>query len=138
MTTPKPKAVLGSDIHFDLSTLPLASKVTQMMIGKANELSVPLCILGDLHNSKANLRGECMNEMLRLFRQPMKYKPFILIGNHDMLNEKGKGHSLGFLAPYSKIIDEVHYEETLSATFIPYNNQTYEPYQILERNMGSN
>jgi len=134
----KPKAVLISDIHFSLPTLDLASKVTQMAIDKANELDVPLCILGDLHDSKANLRGECMNEMLRLFSQPTKHRPFILIGNHDMLNEKGRGHSLGFLAPYAKIIDEVHYEETLAATFIPYSSRPYELASICNRSGRSN
>jgi len=133
----RPKAVLISDVHFDLSILPLASKVTQMAIDKANDLAVPLCVLGDLHNSKANLRGECMNEMLRLFSQPMKHRPFILIGNHDMLNEKGRGHSLGFLSPYAKIIDEVHYEETLAATFIPYSRRPYEPASLCNRSWGS-
>lgn len=115
-----PKAVLVSDIHFSLPTLDLASKATQQAINKANELDVPLCVLGDLHDSKANLRGECMNAMIKIFSQPMKHRPFILIGNHDLINEKSKEHSLGFLAPYVNIIDEVHYEETLSALFIPY------------------
>ena len=60
-----PTAVLISDVHYSLQTLPLADKVMRMAIDKANSLGVPLIVAGDLHDTKANMRAECVNAMIR-------------------------------------------------------------------------
>jgi DNA repair exonuclease SbcCD nuclease subunit len=100
----RPIAVLISDIHYDLSTLPLADASTRMAITKANDLNVPLIVAGDLHNTKANLRGECVNAMIETFKL-CNNRPYILIGNHDRINEKAETHSLNFLSGYANVID---------------------------------
>lgn len=98
---PKPIAVLISDVHYSLPTLQLADAAMRMAIDKANNLKVPLIVCGDLHDTKANLRGECMNAMINTFQQ-CKIPPYVLRGNHDSINEKSTEHSLGFL-------EAVHY-----------------------------
>ncbi len=94
---PTPIAVLISDIHYSLANLTLSDAALRQAIGKANELNVPLIIAGDLHDSKANLRGECVKAMIETFKLA-KIKPIVLVGNHDLINEKDVSkHSLEFL-----------------------------------------
>ncbi len=100
----KPKAVLISDIHYNVHTLALADAAMRQAIAKANELQVPLIVAGDLHDTKANLRGECINAMLETFKL-CNQKPYILVGNHDRINEKSFEHSLNFLQACANIID---------------------------------
>jgi DNA repair exonuclease SbcCD nuclease subunit len=101
----KPIAVLISDIHYSLQTLELADKSLRMAIDKANELGVQLIIAGDLHDTKANLRGECVNAMIKTFKTA-KNRPWVLVGNHDKINEKSIYHSLNFLSPYAEVIND--------------------------------
>lgn len=100
----KPTAVLISDVHYSLSTLWLAEAAMRQAIIKANELKVPLIVAGDLHETKANLRGECVNAMIETFKL-CNAPPYILIGNHDRLNEKAPEHALNFLKEHAVIID---------------------------------
>lgn len=121
-----PVAVLTSDVHYDIKTLELADVAMRQAIAKANSLDVPLIIAGDLHESKANLRGECVNAMLTTFSQAQT-AVYILIGNHDKINEKSEDHSLNFLARDRGlgvspiyIIDEPFYSSCW--TLIPYQH----------------
>lgn len=91
-----PVAVLISDVHYSVHNLELADKSVRMAIAKANELQVPLIVAGDLHDTKANLRGECVNAMLETFKL-LENDCYILRGNHDSINEKSKYNSLDFL-----------------------------------------
>lgn len=118
----KPIAVLISDIHYNIHTLPLADKATRMAINKAYELNVPLIVAGDLHDTKANLRGECVNAMVNTFAKdtPAKY---ILVGNHDKINEKAEENSLNFLENPSFVISNPEYEEYLGLYLIPYQHE---------------
>ncbi len=100
----KPIAVLISDVHYDLTTLPLADAATRQAIAKANELNIPLIVAGDLHNTKANMRAECVNAMLETFGL-CETRCYILRGNHDAINEKSVEHSLNFLADLAEIVD---------------------------------
>lgn len=99
-----PRAVLISDIHFNMQTLKLAEASLNQAIDKANRLDIPLIIAGDLHDTKANLRGECVNTIIECFRRCYA-PPYVLIGNHDKINEKSEDHSLKFLMPYAHIVD---------------------------------
>jgi DNA repair exonuclease SbcCD nuclease subunit len=99
----KPIAVLISDIHYSLPNLKLADVAMKQAIAKANELEISLIVAGDLHDTKANLRGECVNAMIETFKECV-FMPYVLIGNHDRLNEKDPRHSLNFLNPYVNII----------------------------------
>lgn len=118
--TSKPKAVLLSDVHYSLPTLALADAATRQAIAKANELNVPLIIAGDLHDSKANLRGECVNAMLTTFKLT-KTPTYILCGNHDLINEKSSDTSLEFL---SEIINLVRAPRTVGSglRLLPYRS----------------
>lgn len=117
---PKPIAVLISDIHYNLANLKLADAALRQAIDKANESHVPLVVAGDLHDTKANLRGECTNAMIETFKR-CNSPPYILIGNHDLINEKSKEHSLNFLAPYAMIIDHPVKQHKLGY-LIPYEH----------------
>lgn len=88
-------AVFISDVHYSLNTLELADDSMQQAIDMANGLNVPLIVAGDLHDTKANMRAECVNAMLKTFKKVKECQ--ILRGNHDSLNEKSSEHALNFL-----------------------------------------
>lgn len=116
-----PIAVCISDIHFSVKNLELASEALSASILKAIELQVPLIIAGDLNDTKAIIRAEVANrliEILSLAKTPV----YILVGNHDLINEKGHEHSLNFLRPYATIIDKPSFitRGNSSITMVPY------------------
>lgn len=112
-----PRAVLISDIHFNINTLPLASSALNQAMRKAEVLRVPLLVLGDMHDTKAMLRGECVNSLISLFNS-FGETAYILVGNHDLLNEKGIEHSLTFLRNYAVLVSTPGVID--GAAFIPY------------------
>lgn len=117
----KPLAVCTSDIHFNLANLELATASLQAAINKANELKVPLIIAGDLHDTKAIIRAEVANRLIGVFQaNNIHYGRYLLIGNHDLINEKSVGHSLNFLHPYIDIIDESTHLDHLDLWLLPY------------------
>jgi DNA repair exonuclease SbcCD nuclease subunit len=102
----KPIAVLIGDIHYNINTLLLADKAMRMAVEKANTLQIPLVVVGDLHDTKANMRGECVNAMLDTFAElSVDLNCYILVGNHDKINEKSDEHSLNFLRDRATIVD---------------------------------
>lgn len=116
-STRQPISVLIADIHFSLSTLPLASASLQSAIDYSNKNKLPLIVAGDTHDSKANLRGECVNEMIRVFKT-CKQNCFVMIGNHCKINEKSDEHSLNFLQDIVCLVDTPNYQENF--LMIPY------------------
>jgi DNA repair exonuclease SbcCD nuclease subunit len=118
-----PIAVLCSDVHYNLQTLPLADAAMRQAITKANELKVPLIVAGDLHDTKANIRGECMNAMIDTFALA-DIQPYVLVGNHDKINEKSEANSLNFLGGLAVIVDKPQFHPTLNINFIPYQHDT--------------
>lgn len=116
-----PSAVLISDVHYNLQTLPLADRAMRMAIKTANKLGVPLVVAGDLHDTKANIRGECINAMLETFNL-CEECPIILRGNHDSLNEKSQEHSLNFLSNRALVIDDYHYNAQVKAHLLAYQH----------------
>lgn len=115
----KPKAVLISDIHYNISNLPLADKALRQAVDKSNKLEVPLIVAGDLHDTKAHLRGECVSALIQTF-ELAKQQVLILIGNHDLHNEKSQKNSLEFLAPYENIQIIKAPTKTEGIWFLPY------------------
>ena len=97
--------VLISDIHFNINTLNLAYEVTKQAVYKANELKIPLIIAGDLHDTKANIRAECIDKMIEIFSECNEVIYFIR-GNHDSINEKSKEHALSFLRNYGIVVKD--------------------------------
>ncbi len=114
----KPVAVLISDVHYNPTTLAVADAAMRQAINKANELKVPFIVAGDLHDTKALLRGECVKAMIETF-QTIEGRSYVLIGNHDKINEKGVDHSLEFLKPYTDIVQSP-VSDVNGATLIPY------------------
>jgi DNA repair exonuclease SbcCD nuclease subunit len=100
-----PIAVLISDIHFNISTLEVASAALLQAQYKAATLKVPLVIAGDLLDTKAIIRAEVMNRLINIFSNKQAPETIILRGNHDQINEKSEEHALNFLKPYAVIID---------------------------------
>lgn len=99
----KPLAVIISDIHYSLNTLKLADAAMRHAIDTANRLNVPVIVAGDLHDTKANLRAECVNAMIETF--DLCFLPAtILVGNHDKINEKSEDNALNFLEKHSEFI----------------------------------
>jgi hypothetical protein len=128
----KPLAVLISDIHYRVDTLKLADAALRQAIGHAKELGVPLYICGDLNDTKAIIRGEVANALIRTLDQAGRDGVWarILVGNHDLLNEKGSAHSLTFLSPYCNVIDEPVYSPEISC--LPYFNDIADLKSALE------
>lgn len=98
----RPIAVLISDIHFTVQTLELASQALLKAQFKAKMLDVPLVIAGDTLDSKAIIRAECANRLLQLLGVSDAPKTYIMVGNHDLCNEKGNENSLNFLHGWQK------------------------------------
>lgn len=116
----KPLAVLISDVHYNLQTLPSADAAMRQAVSAANLLSIPLVVAGDLHDTKADLRGECVSAIIKTFKL-CNLVPVVIVGNHCKINEKSKDHSLVFLEAYSQIVDEGPlWVKTLDSYLIPY------------------
>lgn len=119
-----PIAVLISDIHYTVQNLELCSNAVQQAIDKASALYVDLIIAGDLNDSKAIIRGEVANELIRLFADRESNwrthcNVHLIPGNHDLLSVKDNSHSLNFLAPYVSLSDRV--QKTASGLYlVPY------------------
>lgn len=132
MTQRKAKSVLISDIHYNLNNLDLADAALRAAISKANELDVNLIIAGDLHDTKANLRGECVKAIIDAIRSAERQVQ-VLIGNHDLINEKSKAHSLYFLHHYAAIQEVEGPDPVTDSWLIPYQADPMRLKQILSR-----
>lgn len=115
----QPKAVIISDIHYNINTLPLADKALRMAIDTANDLKVNIIVAGDLHDTKALLRGECVKAMIDTF-STCKTAAIVLTGNHDLIHEKSPEHSLEFLRKFVYLVDKPL--SSLDYHLIPYQS----------------
>jgi DNA repair exonuclease SbcCD nuclease subunit len=97
-------AIVISDLHFNIKNLELASSALRAAISKAEDLNVPLIIAGDLNDTKAIIRAEVANRLISILMSK-RCKTYVLVGNHDLINEKGSDHSLNFLRPFAIIVD---------------------------------
>lgn len=106
----KPWIVAISDIHFNINNLELATKALTMAFEKARELEVPLVVAGDLQDTKAIIRAEVMNRLIDIFRHydethvSRGVKSYVLVGNHDLINEKGSEHALTYLELWTSVV----------------------------------
>lgn len=116
---PIPIAIIISDVHYNIQTLPLADAAMRQAINMANELKIPLVVAGDLHDTKANMRAECINAMIQTFNI-CETSCYILRGNHDAISEKSNEHSLNFLGPIVCVIDKPTKRTNINAYLIPY------------------
>src|SRR4051812_39679990 len=105
--SPKPIAVLVSDVHYSLKNLELSDKAFRAAIDTAHKLAVPLIDAGDLTDDKCIIRAEVANRLIKTMEYAKdKYVPvYCLVGNHSLINQKGKEHALEFLKPYCTVLD---------------------------------
>lgn len=115
------RAVLISDIHMNLANFECASSVLKQALNAAEKQKIPLVIAGDLHDTKAQMRGECVNALIRIFEAP-QVPVYCIPGNHDRINEKSDAHSLNFLKPFITLQDAPGYVEALDMYLIPYQH----------------
>lgn len=120
------KAVLISDIHFNLANLEPASISLKAALTYAENYDVPLIIAGDLLDTKAIIRAECANRLIEIIGD-VAAEVIVIPGNHDMINEKGTEHALHFLEPL--LFDEPTYYKDIH--FIPYQSDPAEFLSIL-------
>lgn len=127
----KPVAVLISDVHYNINTLALADAAMRQAIAKASDLKVPLIVAGDLHDTKAMLRAECVDQMLKTFDWAFEkgVSVYIMVGNHDLQNEKGANHALHFLGGTCSIVG--HPVQLNGLWLLPYYSSTEELGQVL-------
>lgn len=123
--TAKPIAVIINDIHYNLNTLPVADAAMRKAVAKANELKVTLIVAGDLHDTKANMRAECINAMISTFKL-CDSPPYFLVGNHDKTNERDSKHALNFLHQFGPVIDRPVKDSKLGFYLVPYNHDPEE------------
>lgn len=106
----------------------------------ANIHHLPLIVAGDLTDTKANMRAEVVNAMIETFEKYSVEKdgeyimPYILVGNHDKINEKSEEHSLNFLRPYATLIDsvrQINLGDGFAPYFIPYQHDVEDLKQYL-------
>jgi len=116
----KPIAVVISDLHFNINTVDIAGAALRGAVNKAHMLGVPLVIAGDLNDTKAIIRAEVANSIIEILQSRENVKIFILEGNHDKINEKGVGHGLNYLRPYSTVIDSPDTSSYPVVGFLPY------------------
>jgi DNA repair exonuclease SbcCD nuclease subunit len=121
--TNKTKAVLISDVHFNLKNLELAKSALSSALAEAEERKVPLIIAGDLNDTKAILRAECANAIINILKAA-QVRVIIMVGNHDLINEKGQEHSLNFLRPYSDLVQAPVFDHGVNLWLIPYMHDT--------------
>lgn len=126
-----PVAVLIADVHYSMTTLPLAEAAMRQAIAKANDLGIPLIVAGDLHETKANLRGECVKAMLETF-ELCDERPYVIIGNHCRINERSKEHSLNFLKHACNVTNHPVFVREVGSWLIPYYSDPSELRTILE------
>lgn len=126
------KAVLISDVHYSLKTLALADASLRAAFTEARRREVPLIIAGDLSDTKALLRAECVNAILKTFSEFPDVENYTIVGNHDLINEKSEAHSLNFLEGRTWLVREMNYDSSLDLYFIGYQHDTAKLESILE------
>ena len=103
-----PIAVLISDVHFSVHTIDAAVEAMCLAIEDANKYGVSLIVTGDIHDTKANIRAECVKALIGCL-QRCEQLPIVLVGNHDLINERNAGeHALDFLNGHCIIVDKMH------------------------------
>lgn len=138
LTTRRPIAVLTADVHYNQNTLLIADAAMRQAIAKANELGVPFIVAGDLHDTKAILRGECVKTMISTF-ETAEVPVYVIVGNHCKINEKSDDHSLEFLRPFvTRIVDSpVHLTratsgDNLDSWLLPYYSDSASLQAVLD------
>jgi DNA repair exonuclease SbcCD nuclease subunit len=120
----KPLFVAISDIHFNINNLDIAVKALSAAFDTASELNIPLVIAGDLHDTKAIIRGEVANTLLSMSSYYSEVTTYILTGNHDLLNEKNDETS-GLIYLHgdgTTLIDSPQLIDDIGVFAIPYQN----------------
>lgn len=116
----KPIAVLISDIHFTPATLELATKSLRLAQEEAKSLKVPLIVAGDTLDTKAIMRAECVNRLIELMSHHNNPPTYVMVGNHDLINEKDAENTLHFLRIYCHVVSSPVHIPLIDAWLAPY------------------
>lgn len=129
-----PSAVLISDIHFTPNTIDLASAALLQAQFKAKMLNVPLIIAGDTMDTKDILRASCVNKLMRMLAVRDAPRTYLMVGNHDLCNEKGDDHALNFAFGLCEIVDKPHTVNLpgLQVMLIPYYSDSAKLAELLK------
>lgn len=137
-----PIAVLISDIHFTPATLDIATVAFKKAQIKALDLKVTLIVCGDTLDTKAIMRGECVNRLLEILSVVDAPPTIFVVGNHDLINEKSNQHTLNFIKPKAIVVDTPQTASLKSAsgsitrmTIIPYQSDLETLKQIIDDDM---
>lgn len=96
-----------SDVHVSLKNLDVSINVLRQVLELSRQLKIPSFWAGDINDTKAILRSECVKSLLDLCLEFNDVQIYILIGNHDLNNKHADDHSLEFLKslPNIKLIN---------------------------------
>jgi DNA repair exonuclease SbcCD nuclease subunit len=109
------KYTIVGDLHCTLDNLDKVNKLYDYV----ETLGNPVIMLGDTFDTKAILRVECLNTVLKR-TQESNLKWYYITGNHDLISMEATEHSLNALKllPNAIVIDKPYIEGNLS--FLPY------------------
>jgi len=99
----KPIFTAISDVHVKLSTQKVSIQVLKIAADKSRELGVPCVINGDLNDTKALLRSECVKALIDFFSNYPDVQFYVNVGNHDLNNKNSDDNSLEFLGLMSHV-----------------------------------
>lgn len=96
------KILWATDLHLKFSNLSVTKQLFDFILKTIKERNIKQIVLtGDINDTKAILRAETVSQLRWFCHECSKQsiKIFILVGNHDMVNNKDMkfGHSLEFL-----------------------------------------
>lgn len=119
----QPKCVVLSDNHYKLDSISLADAAFRAAIDKAHELKVPVIDCGDITNDKALLRSEVVTAIINALKYALEkgVVVYAIVGNHSLINEKGKEHTLQFMEAYCTVISSPC--TIAEFNFIPYQSK---------------
>lgn len=120
-TTASDICVLISDVHFNIKTRFLAKRALTEACRLAVARQVPLVIAGDLNDTKALMRAECINDILEVICAiGTDLRIIVLVGNHDLINEKADDHTLHFLDSFCDVVRAPVFDPAMGVWLIPY------------------
>lgn len=132
MTLRRNKKIVIGDLHLDKNNLDTAEIffdfLTQHLSSPENqEVDIELIFLGDIYHTKAIIRSEAQNFLIKKLQNLIEIHScmsiYIIVGNHDYNNMSCDEHALTplkSLSPRIHIIDEP--SKSYNGLFLPYYN----------------
>ncbi len=91
--------ILVTDLHYNRSNYLEVDKVLRQAMELGRKTKKPVVSLGDTHDTKALMRGECVSALIQTCKDYNDVQLYLLVGNHCLWNVKDDTrHSLEFLS----------------------------------------